>query len=147
MEKQIKTFIDKKLHIIAFILFAIFLLANIIYFTTTECNGCEIEINKQTTQDITTLSKLDWQQLSKDYNNIIIDIRTPEEFKTQNIKNSININFYSQEFKTELNKLNKNKTYLIYCRSGSRSKKSLNTFKELNFTKVYDLQGGINTLK
>ena len=147
MEKQIKNFIDKKLHIVAFILFGIFLLANIIYFTTKDCNGCEIEIENQTTQNIKTLSQTKWLELSKNSDNIIIDVRTPEEFKEKNIQNSININFYSPEFETELKKLEKEKTYLIYCRSGSRSGKSLKTFKELNFSEVYDLHGGISRLR
>jgi len=43
--------------------------------------------------------------------------------------------------------LNKNKIYLIYCRSGRRSENALNMMKELDFREVYNMLGGINSWK
>ena len=57
--------------------------------------------------------------------------------------NAINVNFSSTAFRDELNKLDKNKTYLIYCRSGNRSAQALAVMKELDFNEVYDA-GGIS---
>lgn len=74
---------------------------------------------------------------------IIIDVRTPEEFATEHLPGAININFFSPTFRDELNKLGKNKTYLIYCRSGNRSGQALIIMKELAFNEVYDA-GGIS---
>ena len=74
---------------------------------------------------------------------IIIDVRTPEEFADGHIENAINIDFYSDSFKTGLNKLDKNKTYLVYCRTGNRSRSTLNIMKELGFKEVYHLDVGI----
>lgn len=76
-------------------------------------------------------------------NFLIIDVRTPEEFADGRIDNTINLDYYSETFRDELNKLDKNKTYLIYCRSGNRSGKALIIMKELNFTEVYNMSGGI----
>ena len=73
---------------------------------------------------------------------VIIDVRTPEEFAEGYIENAINLDFYSKTFRDELNKLDKNKTYLIYCRSGSRSGNTLAIMEELNFREVYNILGG-----
>ena len=74
---------------------------------------------------------------------IIIDVRTPEEFAEEYIENAVNTDFYSETFRDELNNLDKNKSYLIYCRSGGRSGNALNIMAELNFREVYNISGGI----
>lgn len=74
---------------------------------------------------------------------VVIDVRTPQEFTDGYIENAINIDFYSETFRDELNKLDKGKTYLIYCRSGGRSGNALNIMTELRFKEVYNMLGGI----
>ncbi len=84
---------------------------------------------------------IDENKNNKDF--IILDVRTPQEFSSGRIEGSKNINFYDYNFKEELSKLDKDKTYFIYCRSGSRSGKTLELMKSLGFKKVYNLQNGI----
>ena len=74
---------------------------------------------------------------------VILDVRTPQEFEKGNIDRSVNIDFYSENFREELNKLDKNETYLIYCRSGYRSSEALNIMKDLGFKKLLNMEGGI----
>ena len=74
---------------------------------------------------------------------VILDVRTPEEFAEGYIENAINIDFYAETFRNDINQLDKNKTYLIYCRSGRRSADALGIMAELGFTEVYNLLGGI----
>jgi rhodanese-related sulfurtransferase len=74
---------------------------------------------------------------------IILDVRTPEEYADGYIAESIPLDFYADDFEAELDKLDKNKTYLVYCRSGNRSGKSVKMMKDLNFREVYDVDGGI----
>ncbi|AKG90678.1 Rhodanese-related sulfurtransferase [Geoglobus ahangari] len=74
---------------------------------------------------------------------VIIDIRTPQEYKAGHIPKAINIDYYSPTFKEELNKLDKSKTYLIYCRTGHRTGNTMPIMKELGFQKVYEIRGGI----
>lgn len=74
---------------------------------------------------------------------VILDVRTPEEFAEEHIANALNIDFNSENFRDELDKLDKDKTYLIYCRSGNRSGKALEIMKELDFREVYNMSGGI----
>ncbi len=76
-------------------------------------------------------------------NFLIIDLRKPEEIKNNYLKNSINLNYFSKDFKKNLHKLNQNKTYLIYCKSGGRSGRVLKIMKELNFKNVYNISEGI----
>ena len=84
------------------------------------------------------------KQTNSDKNAIILDVRTPEEFVTSRIPNSINIDFYNpQIFMQEINKLDKNQSYYIYCRTGIRSANSCALMKELGFKKTFNLVGGI----
>lgn len=79
----------------------------------------------------------------KDY--ILIDLRTTEELKQTWVINwSKQIDFYSPDFEKELKLLDNSWKYLIYCRSGSRSWKTLNIMKKLWFKNVYELEWGIN---
>lgn len=82
------------------------------------------------------------KKLIAENNVTILDIRTPQEFKTEHIKKAINIDYYSTDFRKKLVALDKSKTYLIYCRSGNRSSRSLSIFKKMNFSKIYHLKNG-----
>lgn len=73
----------------------------------------------------------------------ILDIRTPGEFQSGHLPNAILIDFYSQEFTDKLSRLDKEKTYLVYCRTGNRSTRSLELFNKLKFQKIYHLSTGI----
>ncbi len=74
---------------------------------------------------------------------IVVDIRTPQEYRTGHIENAVNINFYDPDFKQKLNELDKDKTYLVYCRTGQRSGLAMPVFRELGFREVYEIDGGI----
>lgn len=76
-------------------------------------------------------------------NFVIIDVRTSQEYVQGHIENATNLNSSSANFKEELNRLDKNKIYLIYCGTGHRSSKALSAMKELGFREVYNLSGGI----
>ena len=79
---------------------------------------------------------------------IIIDIRTKDEYDVYHLQNAINIDFYADTFADELNLLDKDKTYLIYCRTGRRTgtdkNNALALMKKLGFTDVYNMLGGIH---
>ena len=80
---------------------------------------------------------------SNDKDFVILDVRTPEEFFSGALEGAINLDFYASDFSQKLNGLDKNKTYLIYCRSGNRSKSVLGMMKNLGFNFVYELNQGI----
>lgn len=78
-------------------------------------------------------------------NSIVIDVRTPGEIILGKItKDALEMDFYEEKkFKEDLNKLDKTKQYLIYCRSGNRSDSTKSIMKDLGFSNVNDLDGGI----
>ncbi len=108
-------------------------------------NGCPgTKQPDQIIKDITpqeAFSLIQEKQDTPDF--VIIDVRTPEEFAKGHIEGAINIDFYSQTFRDELNIIDKNKTYLIYCRSGVRSGSARDIMEEINFKEVYNMTGGI----
>ncbi len=74
----------------------------------------------------------------------IIDVRTPNEYAQGNIKGSINIDYFGNDFQAKLNKLDKTKPVLVYCAVGGRSGKAAKQMKKMGFMVVYDLRGGYN---
>lgn len=71
----------------------------------------------------------------------ILDVRTPEEYSDGHINNALNLDFTASAFRESLEKLDRNKTYMVYCRTGNRSSKAVNMMNELDFQKVYHLGG------
>ena len=83
-------------------------------------------------------------KLDSDSNSVTLDVRTPDEFNTSRISNSVNIDFYNpQLFMEKVQKLDKNVSYFVYCRTGVRSANSCLLMKELGFNNTYNLIGGI----
>jgi len=85
-----------------------------------------------------------WEQANNDSDAVILDVRTEEEVEEKAIPNSINFDFYQgQGFLDELEKLDKNKSYYVYCKSGGRSGQACMIMQQLGFEKTYNLVGGI----
>lgn len=75
---------------------------------------------------------------------VILDVRTPEEFKGGHLKGAVNIDIQSKTFKEDVAKLDKSKTYLVNCAAGGRSTSACTTMGGLGFTNAFNLQGGFN---
>jgi rhodanese-related sulfurtransferase len=85
-------------------------------------------------------------QSNKDNPNfVIIDIRTPDEYAAGHLENSKLINYYAENFKAELDKLDRDKSYLIYCRTGHRSGLVRDIMEGMGFLSVYNMEGGITS--
>lgn len=72
-------------------------------------------------------------------NLILLDVRTAEEYSSGSIPNSINIDVLSSDFKSKIELLDKNKEYLVYCRSGNRSSIASSIMSTNGFIKIYNL--------
>lgn len=95
-----------------------------------------------------TLTADEFFVLGHEPNVEILDLRTPEEYNYGHIGGVTNINFNDTiNFISAINKLDKNKTYLIYCRTDKRSGSTLVLMKEKGFEKVHLLKGGIISWK
>ena|SRR3989344_4619743 len=76
-------------------------------------------------------------------NVILLDTRTLEEYQEVHIKNSILIDLTNPGFINEIKKLDKNKTYLLYCHTGGRSTYITHLMLQLGFKNVFNIEGGI----
>ncbi len=74
---------------------------------------------------------------------VVLDIRTPVEYEKGHLENSEMLNFLTTKGKREIFKLDKEKSYLIYCRSGGRTGKLLKKMKIRRFHEVYNMLGGM----
>ncbi len=73
---------------------------------------------------------------------VLLDVRTPEEYKAGHLADAENLDFFHEAFRENLEKLDKSKTYFIYCRSGKRSGKTAAMMAEAGFQNVFDMKGG-----
>ncbi len=76
----------------------------------------------------------------------ILDVRTASEYAQRHIKTALNLDFYGATFDSNLATLDRNKAWLVYCGSGSRSGQTATKMKALGFMEVYNLTGGLGTL-
>ena len=82
------------------------------------------------------------ERVKADTSAMILDVRQPEEFAEGHLAQAINLDWLNQTvFINGLAKLNKQKTYYIYCRSGRRSQAAAGKLKAEGF-QVVDLKGG-----
>jgi rhodanese-related sulfurtransferase len=103
-------------------------------------NGCDEFVSG-------TLSPEDFKEKLDSGEYDLIDIRTHDEYMNERIADVPNIDIYEDDFNDRLDYLDKEKKYLIYCRSGNRTKMGLNRMKAIGFLEAYDLDGGIKSWK
>lgn len=77
----------------------------------------------------------------------LIDVRTVEEYAEGHIAGSVNMDINDPGFNDNVQILDKNKQYAVYCASGVRSGKAAEIMRKSGFTKVYTLAGGIKSWK
>ncbi|PID57686.1 MAG: rhodanese [Ignavibacteriae bacterium] len=95
-------------------------------------------------KNVKNLNSSEFQKhLTENDNSILIDVRTQEEHEEIRIPNSMLIDISQADFLDKINKLDKQKSYYLYCRSGSRSLNAATKMDKLGFEKVYNLAGGI----
>ena len=78
---------------------------------------------------------------------VVLDVRTPEEYRDGHLEGAVMIDFRSNGFKEELKTLDREKTYLVYCRTGRRSGSAISMMEEMGFRKIYHLSDGIKGWK
>jgi len=75
----------------------------------------------------------------------VLDVRTAREYQQGHIKGAINIDYYADDFAEQLRALDPDIEYLVHCRSGVRSGKSLPILKSIGVNKLIHLDGGIKS--
>jgi rhodanese-related sulfurtransferase len=86
---------------------------------------------------------VEFDKLRKQTNSVVLDVRTPKEFTAGHIPGAVNIDWNGADFQKKVSALDKSKTYLVQCAVGGRSAKAADKMMTLQFTNVYNLEGGI----
>lgn len=134
------------------------LLIGILFIATILVSGCvgqtaevgegELDTEERTLINVPASRGLEIIQENVDNPNfMVLDVRTPEEFETEHLKSAVNIDFYEDDFRTNLDQLDKEGTYLIYCGSGKRGSMTLPIMIELGFVEAYNIEGGLAVCK
>ena len=84
-------------------------------------------------------------ELMDDDNLFVLDVREKKELKAGYIKGSMHIPL--ADVKNQLDKLDRDKSILVYCRSGSRSAHIAGVLTRNEYENVYNLKGGIQAWK
>ncbi|NLR90787.1 MULTISPECIES: rhodanese-like domain-containing protein [Flammeovirga] len=78
---------------------------------------------------------------------IIIDVRTPGEYKQGTMEGAINVDIKSSSFKDQVKNLDQETTVMVFCKGGVRSAKAKKELKAMGFSDVIDLEGGFTAWK
>ncbi|MFT7072898.1 rhodanese-like domain-containing protein [Patiriisocius sp. Uisw_017] len=119
----------------------------LIVFTVSFLTGCNSsQKNPEATQSEiieVVAPKAMFEILSENRDAQLVDVRTDKEFLVSHLKNAQNICVTDTDFKERVASLDKAKPIYVYCNKGGRSAKAAAILKDMGFTKIYDLQGGI----
>jgi rhodanese-related sulfurtransferase len=74
---------------------------------------------------------------------VVLDVRTPAEFASGHLASAVNVDFRAGDFEARASKLERSRSYLVYCRTEHRSGLALPILQRLGFTSLYHLEGGI----
>lgn len=119
----------------------------IIFMIVVLCLKGSYAQSSQPKQIVKTINSVESAEMIKknlkNKNFVILDVRTPEEYADGHLANATNIDFKATDFAEKVGKLDKSKTYLVYCRSGHRSASAIEIMKTQSFQTLYNLDGGI----
>ena len=76
---------------------------------------------------------------------IVIDCRTADEVAEGCWPNAVHADWLSGEFQNYVETQDRDKSYFLYCRSGSRSNAAAGLMRQMGFAKVYNV-GGLNDI-
>ncbi len=92
----------------------------------------------------TDLSVGIFREKMKEEGVVVLDVRTAAEVAERQIEGAVaGLDFYNGEFESRFPLMDRDKTYLIYCRSGVRSVHACEMMAAAGFEKLYNLKGGI----
>jgi phage shock protein E len=74
---------------------------------------------------------------------VVLDVRTPAEFKTGHLPGAVNIDIQAQDFAARLGALDRSQAYLVYCRSGNRSARAVQVMQQMDFHTIYHMTAGM----
>lgn len=107
-------------------------------FMLTTLIACSQDMNIKTVD-----SKEAYQLIQKEIKLVILDVRTPGEFAQGHVKGALNIDFHQAGSLDQINTMDKNATYLVYCRTRNRSGAVVNSMSQNGFKNIIQMTDGI----
>lgn len=77
-------------------------------------------------------------------NSILLDVRSPQEFKEFHLNGAINIPLYELEVCSDCKLGDKQKIIIVYCQSGIRSKRAVKILYKNGYKNLYNLKEGLD---
>ncbi len=102
-----------------------------------------ILVGCSSSSDLKNLDATAFSQKVNETGVVVLDVRTPAEFMAGHIQGAINIDVEGAQFDSEIARLDKTKTYAIYCQSGRRSAIAVGKMNDNSFTQIFNLQNGV----
>ncbi len=91
----------------------------------------------------TTLTGHDFKERYKNTSGaMLLDVRTPAEFKRDSLKGAKNLNLHDSAFQQKMSELDKSKSYFVFCAAGARIGAACSRMVAAGY-QVYNLKGGI----
>ena len=127
--------------------YLLFLPILLLTFCKTDSSSSTDTASADTTEkivrkDLSVMEANKW--LQSDNPPVLLHVRTSEEYSEGHIEGSKLIDYNDSSFDSEIDKLDKDATYLIYCRSGGRSGKAVHKMIGTGFKDVTNMEGGYN---
>ena len=88
---------------------------------------------------------VEFEKLSKDKQNFLLDVRTAKEFEAGHIPGATNLDVNQPDFDQKVSALDKGKVHLVYCAAGVRSARACERMSRLGFQRLVDLAPGFKT--
>ena len=88
------------------------------------------------------VTAVEFKSLIEKQKGVVIDLRTVDEIKKGKIKGATEIDFLGVDFNKEADKLDKSKTYYLYCAGGGRSADASEILISKGFKQVVNLEKG-----
>lgn len=107
-------------------------------------NGTQEAANtaKAVPQGIQDVDVAAFKAKMQDENVVLLDVRTGPEVAAGKIDGALEINVLEDDFQAKVDALDKDKTYLVYCKAGSRSARACKIMEDAGFKDLYNLKGG-----
>jgi len=120
-----------------------FLFISLLWISLVSCGQKQKEgsDDQSTGSKISLISPTELNKVNKDI--LLIDVRTPGEYASGHLENSVNIDYKADNFKELIAALDSNQDVYVYCKVGGRSNNAAKIMKKMGFKKIYDLEGGI----
>src|SRR6266849_8935699 len=101
-----------------------------------------VQHNDAAEKKVRNVGVAEFEKLRADKKNVVLDVRTSNEFAAGHIPGATNLDVNSADFERKVAGLDKSKRYLVHCAAGVRSARACDKMSKLDFAKLYNLEGG-----